>query len=434
MSSRLIATQIIEQVFESKATLTYALRNSESFKQAGNDKALIQEICYGTFRWYIQLEYILNQLLEKPIKKKDSRLKFLMIVGLYQLRFMRIPAHAVVSETVNTCKKIKMEWAKALVNAILRRFIRETELFNPKINNDDSLKTSHPKWFIEQISLDWPEEWKSILAANNQRPPMYLRINQLRQSREQYLMKMEQAGIAGQITPYSNQGILLDQPIDVDQLPGFDKGEVSVQELAAQLSVELLDLKPGQIVLDACAAPGGKSSHILESQPKIKSLTVIEKDPNRAKKLSETLMRLGLSAITKVSDIIDIEHWWDKELFDRILLDAPCSATGVIRRHPDIKMLRTVGEVNAISTLQMQLLETLWKTLKPEGLLVYVTCSILKQENSGLIKQFADNNNDCVLKPINVEWGKDTGYGKQILPGEENMDGFFYTCLEKTGL
>ncbi len=431
MSSRLIATQIIEQVFASKSTLTYALRNNESFKQAGNDKALIQEICYGTFRWYIQLEYILNQLLEKRIKKKDSRLKYLMIVGLYQLRFMRIPSHAVVSETVNTCKKIKMEWAKGLVNAILRRYIRETDIFNPDINNDDSLEASHPKWIIEQLRLDWPEEWKSILEASNQHPPMYLRINQRHQSREQYLIKMKQVGIAGQITPYSKQGILLEKPIDVDQLPGFDKGDVSVQELAAQLSVDLLDLKPEQTVLDACAAPGGKSSHILESQTKIKSLTVIEKDPGRAKRLSETLMRLGLHAITKVSDINDIDHWWDKEPFDRILLDAPCSATGVIRRHPDIKILRTPEEVKTIRTLQMQLLDTLWKTLKPKGLLVYVTCSIFKQENSELIKLFTDNNNDCVLKPIDAEWGKDTGYGKQILTGQNNMDGFFYACLEK---
>ncbi len=431
MSSRLIATQIIEQVFESKATLTYALRNSESFKQAGNDKALIQEICYGTFRWYIQLEYILNLLLEKRIKKKDSRLKYLMIVGLYQLRFMRIPPHAVVSETVNTCKKIKMEWAKNLVNAILRRYIREADIFNPDIDNDKGLDSSHPKWIVDQIRRDWPEEWKKILDANNQHPPMYLRVNEQRQSREQYLIKMEQAGIAGQITPYSKQGILLEKPVDVDQLPGFNKGEVSVQELAAQLSVELLDLKPEQTVLDACAAPGGKSSHILESQAKIKSLTVIEKDPNRAKRLSETLSRLDLHAITKVSDINDIEQWWDKELYDRILLDAPCSATGVIRRHPDIKILRTPEEVKSINTLQMQLLETLWQTLKPQGLLVYITCSIFKQENSELIKQFIDNNNDCVLKPIDTEWGKDTGYGKQILTGQHNMDGFFYSCLEK---
>ncbi len=431
MSSRLIATQIVEQIIEENTTLTNALRNNEAFMQAGNEKALIQEISYGTFRWYIQLEYLLNQLLEKRIKKKDNRLKYLMIIGLYQLRYMRIPAHAVVSETVNTCKKIKMEWAKGLVNAILRRYIREADKLNPIDSDDDSLKTSHPRWLLEKIKHDWPDEWENVLDAANQRPPMYLRVNQLRQSREQYLTKMMQAGITGKITPHSNQGILLDQPSDVEQLPGFNDGEVSVQELAAQLSVQLLDLQPGQRVLDACAAPGGKSSHILESEPDLNSLTAIEKDPNRAKRLSGTLKRLDLNAVIKVADINDIDHWWDKKTFDRILLDAPCSATGVIRRHPDIKLLRTVEEVNTISKLQRQLLTTLWQALSPGGLLVYVTCSILKQENSEIIKQFIENTPDCVLKPINAEWGKDTSYGRQILPGQDNMDGFFYACLEK---
>ncbi len=416
---------------EEKATLTNVLRNNESFQQAGNEKALIQEISYGTCRWYIQLEYMLNQLLEKRIKKKDSRLKYLLIIGLYQLRYMRIPPHAVVSETVNTCKKIKMEWAKGLVNAILRRYIREADALGVINSDDASLKTSHPAWLVEQLKQDWPDDWNSILDASNQRPPMYLRVNQRHQDREQYLTRMEQAGIAGQITPYSKQGILLEQPKDVEQLPGFNVGDVTVQELAAQLSAGLLDLKAGQTVLDACAAPGGKSSHILESEPNVKSLTLIEKDPNRSKRLSENLKRLNLDAITKVADALELEHWWNKEQFDRILLDAPCSATGVIRRHPDIKFLRTPDEVSTVSHLQMQLLKTLWQTLKPGGLLVYVTCSILKQENSRLIKQFTESYDDCSLRPIDATWGIDTGYGRQILPGHENMDGFFYACLAK---
>jgi 16S rRNA (cytosine967-C5)-methyltransferase len=432
MSSRLIASQILEQSIENKMTLSAALQNNEPFKQAGKDKALIQEISYGTFRWYIQLEHILNQLLEKGIKKKDSRLKYLIIIGLYQLLYMRIPTHAVVSETVETCKKINMPWAKGLVNAILRRYIREADKLDPMLNDSESVRTSHPLWLIERLKQDWPEEWESILEANNHRPPMYLRVNQLHHNRDQYLEKLKEADIEGEATPYSNQGILLEQAKDVEQLPGFKTGEVSVQELAAQLAVEQLDLHSGQNVLDACAAPGGKSAHILESKVEIQSLTVVEKDPRRAKKLSETLKRLNLKAITKVSDINDIESWWDKEKFDRILLDAPCSATGVIRRHPDIKLLRTPEEVNAVCKLQMKLLTTLWQTLKPNGLLLYVTCSILKQENSELIKEFLTNNNDCTLKPINTQWGYDTGCGRQILTGQDNMDGFFYACLEKT--
>jgi len=431
MSARLIATQIIKQIIEEKTTLSNTLCNNKLFIQAGNDKALIQEISYGTFRWYIQLEHILNQLLEKRIKKKDSLLKYLIITGLYQLLYMRIPAHAVVSETVETCKKINMVWAKGLVNAILRRYIREADILNPLHCDDEIIKTSHPKWLIEKLKQDWPDEWKNILDADNQRPPMYLRVNQRHHDREHYLIKLKQTGIEGKTTPYSNQGILLEQPKDVDQLPGFNDGEVSVQELAAQLAVELLDLKTGHNVLDACAAPGGKSSHILESQPKLKSLTVIEKDPNRARRLSDTLKRLNLNATMKVADVNNIDIWWDREQFDRILLDAPCSATGVIRRHPDIKLLRTPEEVSNISELQMRLLTTLWQTLKPNGVLLYVTCSILKQENSELIKQFITNHHDCVLKPINAYWGIDTDYGRQILTGQDNMDGFFYARLAK---
>ncbi len=431
MSSRLIATQIIEQIIEEKITLSKALKSNEAFKQAGKDKALIQEISYGTFRWYIQLEHILNQLLEKRIKKKDSRLKYLIIIGLYQLLYMRTPAHAVVSETVETCKKINMLWAKGLVNAILRRYIRESDTLDPLLNENHTIRASHPLWLIKQLQQDWPENWKSILEANNQRPPMYLRVNQLLHSRGDYIKRLEKAGIKGKATLYSSIGILLEQATDVEILPGFNKGEVSVQELAAQLAVELLDLQPGHVVLDACAAPGGKSAHILESEKEIKSLTVVEKNPHRAKKLTETLNRLNLNAITKISDINDLENWWTQEPFDRILLDAPCSATGVIRRHPDIKLLRTPEEVSHISEIQLTLLNTLWKTLKPGGLVLYVTCSILKQENSEIIKKFIANQNDCSLKPIEAQWGVDTNYGRQILTGQDNMDGFFYACLEK---
>jgi 16S rRNA (cytosine967-C5)-methyltransferase len=431
MSSRQIACQVIQQCIEDKLTLSQTLKNNDAFNNSGKDKSLIQEISYGTLRWYMLLEHILNQLLEKKIKKKDSQLKYLLMVGLYQLRYMRIPAHAVVSETVNTCKKLNMAWAKGLVNAILRRYIRESEQFDLSIINDQVAKASHPKWFIERLKKDWPDEWRGILEANNKKPPMYLRVNKLIHNRQDYLNKLLETNIDAVATPYSNSGVLLKQAKDVEQLPGFKEGEVSVQELAAQLSAELLNLKPGQDVLDACAAPGGKTAHILETETKLNSLTAVEKEPNRAKKLSTTLTRLKLNAITKTADINDVEQWWDNKQFDRILLDAPCSATGVIRRHPDIKLLRTIEEVESIRELQMKLLNTLWATLKSGGKLLYVTCSILKEENSEQIKNFIANNNDCLLNTINAEWGIDTHYGRQILTGQDNMDGFFYACLEK---
>ena len=431
ISPRLIALQIIEEVLEKNISLKIAINNNEILKKIGKDKALIQEMLYGTLRWYIQLEYILNQLIEKRIKKKDRLLKYLIIIGLYQLMYMRIPSHAVVSETVETCVKINMGWAKGLINAILRRYLRETKNLNSKISKNELIELAHPEWLIEKIKGDWPNDWNNILIANNERPPMFLRVNQLQNNREEYLIKLKKVGITGKKTNYSSDGILLEEPTSIEKLPGFAQGDISIQDLAAQLAVELLDLKPNHNVLDACAAPGGKSAHILESEPKIKTLTAIEKDKIRAEKLHGTLDRLKLHANIKVENIVNIAAWWNGKKFDRILFDAPCSATGVIRRHPDIKLLRTMDEITAINKLQMKLLATLWSTLKNNGLLVYATCSVLNQENSNLIKKFIKKHSECNLKPIIAKWGFDTGYGRQILSGQDNMDGFFYACLKK---
>ena len=431
MSPRLIATNIIKRVVEEKVNLTIAITNDAAFEQAGKDKPLIQEFCYGTLRWYIQLEYLMGLLLNKEIRKKDRAIKYLLLIGLYQMLYMRIPVHAVVSETVETCRELNKEWAKGLVNAVLRRFQRESNSLRIELKSRSNINSSHPEWLINRLQLDWPEHWQNIIGANNERPPMYLRVNQQKITRKDYIKLLDNEAIKYTETLYSSQGILLEQAIDVDRLPGFTSGLVSVQELAAQFSAELLELKPGQNVLDACAAPGGKSAHILETEPNIAKLTLVEKDRVRAKRLEETLSRLKLTAHIIIDDVLNIGNWWDGQLFDRILLDAPCSATGVIRRHPDIKLLRTPEEVDQVNTLQHELLRVLWQLLQPGGMLVYATCSILKQENSDTIKQFKENHNDCVVKPINTSWGVDTGYGKQILTGQGNMDGFFYSCIEK---
>lgn len=431
MSPRLIATFIIKRVVEEKITLSVVLSDNTSFIQAGNDKALIQEFCYGTLRWYIQLEYLINLLLDKDIRKKDSSVKYLLLLGLYQLMHMRIPDHAVISETVETCKELDKEWAKGLVNAVLRRYQREAENLKRGFISRPDIETAHHEWLLKQIKQDWPEHWRQILDANNKKPPMFLRVNRQKINRDDYFVLLKNKGILSTKTPYSDQGLQLAEPVDVSLLPGFESGLVSVQELAAQFSAELLDLKPGQYVLDACAAPGSKSAHIMETEPDIKKLIVVEKDKSRAEKLLGTLTRLGFRPIIKINDVIEADAWWDGQLFDRILLDTPCSATGVIRRHPDIKLLRTPDEVKRVNALQHKILTSVWQLLNSGGMLLYVTCSILKQENADVIKQFIDNNNDCVLKTINTTWGIDTGYGKQIITGENDMDGFFYSCLKK---
>ncbi len=431
MFPRLITINIIEEVFEKKLPLKIVIGKNELTKKMGKDSSLIKEMLFGTFRWYIQLEYILEQLLENPLKKKDLLLKHLMMIGLYQLIYMRIPNHAVVSETVETCERINMKWAKGLVNAILRKYIREAKRIDLKIDKNEAVKFAHPNWLIKKIKTDWPDNWAEILIANNERPPMFLRVNKLRNNRKYYIDKLKKVDIEGVETEHSCHGILLKKPTSVEKLPGFSEGDSSVQDLAAQLAIGLLDLKPNQRVLDACAAPGGKTTHILESETKIESLTAIEKDKLRAKKLYDTLNRTGLHAHVKVENIINTDKWWDGKKFDRIILDAPCSATGVIRRHPEIKLLRTTNEIIKVNELQTKLLTTLWDTLKDDGLLLYITCSILNQENRDLIKNFINNHTMCDLKPITKKWGIDTGYGRQILPGQDNMDGFFYACLTK---
>ena len=282
MSSRIIAIEIIKEVIEKNLPLKIVLDNNEAIKKVGKDESLIKEITFGTLRWYTQLEYILSQLVEKPIKNKDRTLKYLIIIGLYQLIHMRTPNHAVVSEMVEACTKINMEWAKGLVNAVLRRYLRESKNIQYKIFENKIIKFAHPEWLIKKIKGDWPENWRDILSANNERPPMYIRVNKLRNSRKNYLNKLRKVGITGEETKYSSDGILLKEPTNVEKLPGFFEGDLSVQDLAAQLAVGLLDLKPNHNVLDACAAPGGKTSHILESEPKIKNLLAIEKDKIRA--------------------------------------------------------------------------------------------------------------------------------------------------------
>ena len=431
MSPRQITINIIEEVFEKKIPLKIIISKNKSIKKNGKDSGLIKEMLYGTFRWYIKLEYILDQLIEKPLKKKDRLLKHLIMIGLYQLIFMRIPNHAVVSETVETCEKINMRWAKGLVNAILRKYIREAKKINLMIHENDMIKFSHPAWLIKKIKDDWPNNWEEILTANNEHPPMFLRVNKLRNNRKYYIGKLKEVNIEGIETDYSSHGILLKKPTNVEKLPGFSEGHSSVQDLAAQLAIGLLDLKPNHRVLDACAAPGGKTTHILESETKIESLTAIEKDKLRAKRLYDTLDRTRLHAQVKVEDIINIDKWWDGKKFDRIMFDAPCSASGVIRRHPEIRLLRTMDEIIKINKLQKKLLATLWNTLKDNGLLLYVTCSVFNKENRDLIKNFVGSHSKCSLKPIIKKWGIDTGYGRQILPGQDNMDGFFYASLTK---
>ena len=395
------------------------------------DRALLQELLYGSLRWQLRLEAILKPLLQKPMKAKDADVQALMLIGLYQLLYMRTPDHAAVGATVSATKGLKKPWAKGLCNAVLRNFQRQSDELIEAADEDDASRESHPAWLLSEIKQAYPDHWQAIVSANNQHPPMMLRVNQRHQRRDEYLAKLQALNIDAMPFECGEQGLLLSKPQDVSRLPGFDQGHASVQDGAAQLAAPLLQLAPGQHVLDACAAPGGKTAHALEIAPDLASMTAIDEAEERVERLQQTLSRLSLKAKVITADASTPDQWWDGQLFDRILLDAPCSATGVIRRHPDIKALRRASDIDVLVALQQKILQAMWPLLAPGGVLLYVTCSVLPRENQLQVQRFLTSQEDAQETKLAVDWGLERVVGRQILPGESGMDGFYYACLRK---
>ena len=434
MNTRLVAARVLSRVLQDGQSLTAALDQAFSGIEASKDRAFIQALCYGVCRQFHRLDFILSQLLDKPLK--DADVKALALVGLYQLNFMRVKPHAAVSETVLAARK--KPWAKSLLNAVLRTYLREQEGLENKAEKFQSAAVSHPAWLIKQIEQDWPDLAKQILLENNLQPPLVLRVNLAKTSCEQYLHLLADQDIAAEAVNFCPSAIRLDKPVQVDLLPGFAEGLASVQDTAAQLAAGLLAVQPGQRVLDVCAAPGGKTAHILESQPQLAELVAVDIDEARMQRVSENLQRLNLSAKLVVGDAANPATWWDGKLFDRILLDAPCSALGVIRRHPDIKILRRAEDIGQLQSLQKAILQAIWPLLAPGGVMVYATCSILKQENEQQIQAFLTANTDAIELPLfpnaseeTADWGVAGVCGRQIITGESAMDGFYYAKIGK---
>ncbi len=396
-----------------------------------SDRALTQELCYGVLRWRPRLQLVIERLLKKPLKQRECDIHCLLLLGLYQLIYTRIPPHAAVAETVSIVAETKKPWVKGLVNAVLRNFLRKQDQLLLEIDANEVARYAHPKWMIELVREAWPEKWKDIFFANNQRPPMSLRVNCTIQSRDCYLEKLALTDMTGHAAHYADAGIILDKPLDITLLPGFGQGAVSVQDCAAQLAAELLDVQSQHRVLDACAAPGGKTCHILERAPDLGELVAVEIDKIRILKIHENIQRIGARATLIQGDASIPGAWWDGQQFDRILIDAPCSASGVIRRHPDIKFLRKRNDIDAVIRLQSILLEALWPLLKSGGMLLYATCSVFPRENVGQIENFIATHQDAEPLVIDAEWGRATKVGRQILPGEDEMDGFYYACINK---
>lgn len=432
MNVRALAAKVLNQVVEQGVSLSQALPAAQQ-ELSGKDKALLQVLCYGVLRTLPRLDFFCRSLMNKPLTGKQRAMHFLILVGIYQLIYTRIPSHAAVGETVNAAKTLKKPALKGMVNGVLRSFLREQASLIEKADQQSSLLYCHPSWLVKRLQSAYGASLAAeIMIENNQQAPMWLRVNARHHTRDEYqalLNNVELPSFKAQDAHNSN-ALRLDKATDVYKLPGFEQGWVSVQDGAAQLAAHYLDAQPGDLVLDACAAPGGKTVHTLELQPKIKQMVAVDADHKRLIRVQENLDRLQLSARIIHGDAAKPDSWWDGELFDRILCDAPCSATGVIRRHPDIRWLRRDSDIADLVALQKSILTALWDKLKPGGVLLYATCSILPDENDLQIKSFLENRSDASLIPLSTQYNSQDK-GRQILPNEALMDGFYYAKLQK---
>jgi 16S rRNA (cytosine967-C5)-methyltransferase len=413
-NARVQAAQFLTQVMQGQSLTTLLQTCSHP------EKSFIQALCFGVLRKIESLQWVLNQLLSKPLPKSAKTIEALILIGLYQLQDGQTAEHAAINETVKAVGETKQASMKGLTNAILRRYQRERDHWTQALQLSDA-RFDCPNWLLQAFKKAWPQDWQMICAAQQEKPPMALRVHLGKQTREAALDTLQgKAGLA-------ESCMILDQACDVSALPGFDEAKLTVQDQAGQFIPALIKLKPGMKILDACAAPGSKLTHLFEVCPDAE-FTAIEIDEQRISRLKDNLARHQMNARVFHADASEVETWWDKEPFDLIILDAPCSATGVIRRHPDIKLLRQAGDIKALHQTQLQLLNALWPTLKPGGQLLYTTCSVLPEENDAVIEAFA-RKHSIKVEPLTLPVGRNTAYGWQILPGEGACDGFYYGLL-----
>jgi 16S rRNA (cytosine967-C5)-methyltransferase len=424
---RAIAAYIVYLVCYDGVSLSDAFLNTNVADL--NDASLIKELCFGTIRFWISLQAILKELLEKPLKTEDKDIECLLCIGLYQLIYMDIAQYAAVDETVTATRVLKKSWASKLVNKILRMMIEKQ--IKPK---GITAEFSHPNWIIDKVKNAWPDDWENILNANNKKAPLFLRINKTKTTLEKFESLLQKNNIESQRVLNLPFALLLPTALSVEKIPGFLEGLFSVQDASGQKVVDYLDLRSDHVVLDACAAPGSKTTHILENYPDIKKLISVDISKARLAKIKENIKRLRLNNKNNellAGNLENINDEFEPNTFDRVLLDAPCSATGVIHRHPDIKILRKKTDIPALALQQLKMLNTVWPLLKNGGKLLYTTCSILPDENSEVIKLFLENNPDVKALPLDTNWAKKCEYGQQVITGDHGRDGFYYALLQK---
>jgi len=439
LASRKAALNILLSVLrddgKSLSSLTHLTENLEA-----RDAAFARMLSFGVLRFYQQLQALLKPFIKKPLKAKDIDVQLVMLMAVYQIMHSRVPEFAVVDSAVKQIRKSKKKWAASMVNAVLRSFLRQIENKElqevlAELDSEEAIY-SHPQWIIDRVKEDWPENWKEVLLANNQQAPMTLRINQQQTTPDEFITALEKDfEITAKKIPGIPSAIKLEQARDVKQLPGFSKGWFSVQDAGAQLAALILQPKAGDYILDACAAPGGKTAHMFEMQPDIK-VTALDISESRLQRVEENCQRLGFKPTLITADATEVEKWWDGEQFDKILLDVPCSAVGVIRRHPDIKHLRWDEDIETLVQLQRKILLTNWRLLKSGGYLLYATCSLFKAENEQQVTWFLEQNKDAELVSLSdfvsqAANQKPSTPGLQLFPVSGDNDGFYYALLQK---
>ena len=425
---RAIAAQVLDAVLHRGRSLKAELATALPALADVRDRALVEAICFAALRQQARTDAALRAWVPRPLGKRDGELRALLHAGFAQLDPLRLPPHAAVDATVGAARLLSRAHQRGMVNALLRRAQREGL-------PDAPADAAWPAWLRDRLRADWPDDFDAIVAASASAAPMWLRINRLRGSREDYAAKLSEAGFEATDDESLADALRLDAPVTVAALPGFDHGDVSVQDGSAQAVADALAPPPGSRVLDACAAPGGKAAHLLERDPSLR-VTAFDVDSRRLERVRETFARLGVGADAdlRVADAADLDSWWSEaadDRFDAVLLDVPCSATGIVRRQPDILLHRRAADLDALRATQARLLDAAWRVLAPDGVLLYATCSILQAENAGQVDAFLARTPDAVAEPLGERFGRVSGAGRQRLPGEGGMDGFFYARLRR---
>jgi 16S rRNA (cytosine967-C5)-methyltransferase len=434
-SARSLAAHAVARLLREGVTLDAALKDALVAADAKLHSS-VRSLGYGAVRGYFRHEAILGKLLSTPVRSLDFLVRALLSVALYELEDERTPEYAVVDAAVQTAKATDAARASGLINAVLRRYLRERKAVDAEIASRPATRHAAPIWLADRFRADWPVRWTQLLAASDSHAPMWLRVNSRLKATAEYLGQLQQAGIGARAEERVPYAIVLDSPCDVHELPGFSEGVVSVQDLGAQCVAFPLKLAPQQRVLDACAAPGGKTALIAEREPSLERLVAVDIDPHRLSRVRENLSRENLTAEVLAGDATAPAKWWDGTQFDRILLDAPCSGLGVIRRHPDIRLRKSPSDIDKLPGLQGRLLNATWDLLAPGGRLVYVTCTVTRSENRDVIAAFLKSHPGASIVPSEAwegwpGFGEADEFGRQILPGEAGADGFYYAALTK---